>query len=118
MELIYRAYDGKEFKTAEECIKHEDNISNGIIMLNRKGEVVHRTENAIFVWLRDEAANLAFHALAREQGDKMVSSIAEGEDYGLFYWEEGYDEYRWFDTDMLNNLVKMKQLIKEKGGKL
>ena len=118
MELIYRAHDGKEFKTAEECIKHEDIISNGIIMLNRKGEVVHRTEQAIFVWLRDEASNLAFHALAKQQGDNMVSSIAEGDDYGLFYWEEGYDEYRWFDTDMLNNLIKMKQLIEEKGGKL
>ena len=116
MQIIYRAFDGKEFNNKEDCLKHEAQSMDGIIMLDVRGNVVQNTNSGYLVWLRDESANLAFHALARLQGDNDVGSICEGEDYGLFYWDEGYAQYRWLDTDLINGLFKMKELIEERGG--
>lgn len=115
MKIIYRAFDGKEFDNEADCCYYESQSMNVVIMLNRNNEVVDRTDHAFLVWLKDENANLAFHALARLQGDNDVHSIMEGEDYGLFYWDEGYGEYRWLDTDMIDGLIKMKRLVEERG---
>lgn len=117
MQIIYRAFDGKEFDNEADCLKHESQSMDGIVMLDVRGNVVQNTNSGFLVWLRDEDANLAFHALARLQGDNDVNSITEGEDYGLFYWDEGYAEYRWLDTDLINGLIKIKGLVEEKGGR-
>lgn len=117
MKIVYRAFDGRDFDNEADCLKHESQSMDGVIMLNKNNEVVDRTDHAFLVWLRDENANLAFHALAKQQGDNDVYSIMEGEDYGLFYWDEGYGEYRWLDTDMIAGLIKIKGLVEEKGEK-
>ena len=116
MQIIYRAIDGKEFDNEADCCYHESKLYDGIIMLNRNNKHVFETSKAFLVWLKDEDANLAFHAMARAENDEAVKSITEGEDYGLFYWDEGLEEYRWLDTDMIYGLIKMKQLVEEKGG--
>ena len=118
MQIIYRAIDGKEFDNEADCCYHEHELKDGIIMLDREGNPTTETCKALFVWLRDEDANLAFHAMARAEGDDAVKSITEGEDWGLYYWEEGYDEYRWVDKEILNGLMVMNKLIKEKGGRI
>jgi hypothetical protein len=118
MQIIYRAMDGKEFDNQLDCQHHELHLQQRIVMLNHNGEQVHETSRAYLVWLKDVEANLAFHAMARAENDNFVKSIIEGEDYGLFYWDEGYDEYRWIDPDMVEGLVKMKQIIEERGGSL
>ena len=118
MQIIYRAFDGKEFDNEADCCYHESEIKDGIIMLDRNGKPTDETSNALFVWLRDVSANLAFHAMAKAQCDDMVSSIAEGEDYGLFYWDEGWDEYRWVDKEVFNGLMVIGNMIKQKGGNL
>ena len=115
MKIIYRARDGKDFDNELDCLKHENDISNTVIMLNRNNEVVDRTSRAFLVWLKNESANLAFHAMARDEGDDAAKSITEGEDYGLYYWDEGYECYRWVDTDMIDGLIKMKRLVEERG---
>ena len=117
MQIIYRAFDGKEFNNKEDCCRHESNSMDGIVMLDVRGNVVQETRSGYLVWLRDESANLAFHALARLQGDNDVDSICEGEDYGLFYWDEGLEEYRWIDTDMVDGLIKIKGIIEGRGDK-
>jgi hypothetical protein len=55
--------------------------------------------------------------MAERQGDPDVSSITKGEDYGLFYWDEGLEEYRWLDTDMIDGLIKIKSIVEERGDK-
>ena len=115
MQIIYRARDGKDFDNELDCLKHENDISNTVIMLNRNGEVVTETSRAYLVWLKDENANLAFHAMARDEGDDAVKSITEGEDYGLYYWDEGYECYRWVDPDMVEGLAKIVRLVGERG---
>lgn len=118
MQIIYRAFDGKEFDNEADCCYHEFESMDGIVMLNLRGNVVQETKSAFLVWLKDENANRAFHALARVQRDDDVHSICEGEDYGLFYWDEGLEEYRWLDTDLINGIIKIKGLVEEKGGTL
>ena len=117
MELIYRTIDGKEFDNEADAWYHESVLMDNVIMLNRNNEVVENTSNAFLVWLKDVNANLAFHAMARAEGDDAVKSITEGEDWGLYYWDEGYEEYRWIDTDMIDGLIKIKQMVEEKGGR-
>ena len=117
MQIIYRAFDGKEFDNEADCCYYESEIENSVIMLNRNNERVYNTSSAFLVWLRNEEANLAFHAMARKEGDKDVKSITEGEDWGLYYWDEGYNEYRWLDRDMIDGLIKMKQMVEESGGR-
>ena len=117
MQIIYRTIDGKEFSSEREALEYERELSGGIVMLNRKLEVVDKTSHAFLVWLKDENANLAFHAMARLIGDPAVQSITEGEDYGLFYWDEGLEEYRWLDPDMIDGLIKIKQMVEEKGNR-
>ena len=115
MELIYRTIDGKEFDNEADACYHESTIMDNVIMLNRNNEVVEVTSNAFLVWLKDKNANLAFHAMAERQGDPDVESIMKGEDYGLFYWDEGYEGYRWIDTDMIDGLIKIKGIIEGRG---
>jgi hypothetical protein len=117
MELIYRTIDGKEFDNEADACYYENTLMNNVIMLNRNKEVVQSTSNAFLVWLKDENANLAFHAMAERQGDPDVSSITKGEDYGLYYWDEGYECYRWMDTDMIDGLIKIKEIVEGRGDK-
>lgn len=117
MELIYRTVDGKEFDNEADAWYHESVLMDNVIMLNRNNEVVQNTSSAFLVWLKDENANLAFHAMAERQRDPDVSSITKGEDYGLFYWDEGYECYRQVDTDMIDGLIKIKSIIEERGDK-
>jgi hypothetical protein len=117
MELIYRTIDGKEFDNEADACYHENTIMDNVIMLNRNNEVVEATSNAFLVWLKDVNANLAFHAMAERQGDLDVSSITKGEDYGLYYWDEGLEEYRWIDTDMIDGLIKIKSIVEGRGDK-
>ena len=115
MELIYRTIDGKEFDNEDDAWYHESVLMDNVIMLNRNNEVVQKTSNAFLVWLKDEDANLAFHAMAEREGDSDVYSITKGEDYGLFYWDEGLEEYRWIDREMIDGLIKIKDIIEGRG---
>ena len=117
MELIYRTIDGKEFTNEADACYYENLLMNNIVMLNRNGEVVQTTSNAFLVWLKDVNANLAFHAIAKHQGDPDVYSIMKGEDYGLFYWDEGLEAYRWIDPDMIDGLIKIKDIVEGRGDK-
>jgi hypothetical protein len=114
MEIIYRAIDGKEFKNQLECQHHELHLQQDIIMLNRDNKRTSKTSCAFLVWLRNENANLAFHAMAEMEKDEAVKSITKGEDYGLFYWDEGLEEYRWIDPDMAEGLAKIMGMIDER----
>lgn len=114
MEIIYRAFDGKEFDNEADCCYHESVLCDSIIMLDRMGQPTQKTDHAYILWLRDEASNLAFHAMAERQGDDQVSSITKGEDYGLFFWDEGLEEYRYADDDMIKGLMIAKRMIDER----
>ena len=99
MEIIYRTFDGKEFDNEADACFHESVVLEGIKMWNRDGREVNKTSGAFVLYLENEMANCGFFALAKAQGDSDVCGITEGEDYGLFYWDEWNNEYRWLDEE-------------------
>lgn len=99
MEIIYRTFDGKEFDNEADAAYHEHITREAVKMWNREGGEVQDTASGFVVYLPNEEANRAFFAMARAQGDNLVSGIIEGEDFGLFFYDEMNATYRWVDDD-------------------
>ena len=115
MEIIYRANDGKEFKTEAECLQHEAEVMEGVVMWDRAGNRASRTDHAFVLYLRDTDATRAFLALAKAQGDQDVRSI-DALDHGLFYWDECLSEYHWLDSDEIRGLRQAFAYLAEREG--
>lgn len=99
MEIIYRTFDGKEFDNEADACFHESVVLGGIKMWNRDGKEVNETEKAFVVYLANEAASDGFFALAEAQGDTNIHGLTRGMDYGLFFWDEWNEEYRYLDQE-------------------
>ena len=115
MEIIYKAVDDKLFATEADCLQHEKEVASNVIMYTRDGRRTESTCMAFVVWLKDEAANLAFHAMAEVQNDPDVGSIVKGEDYGLFLWDECTEEYRYVSEEEVFALMAITEAIRERG---
>lgn len=87
--IVYEAFDGFVFETAEKCQKHER--EHGLIMFNVYGEKVEDVNMAQFVYLHDETSADKFIALTHYPDD--ACGIESG-DIGLFSWDIDYEEYR------------------------
>lgn len=118
MEIIYRTFDGKEFDNEEDACYHERVINDNIVMINRDGNRVYRTEGAFVLWLKDEEASNAFFDLAEAQGDDSIQGLVKGEDYGLFYWDELGESYHWVDNEIITALTRAQDIIQEKGNSI
>lgn len=105
MEIIYKTFDGKIFDNETDACFHESVVLEGIKMWNRDGREVNQTSGAFVLYLENETANCGFFALARAQNDSDIRGITEGEDYGLFYWDELTNEYRWLDNEELSVIM-------------
>lgn len=116
MEVIYRAQDGKEFKTEAECLQHEAKVMENIAMWDRAGNRASRTDHAFVLYLHNVDATKAFLALAKAQGDQDVRSI-EADMHGLFFWDECLSEYRWLDPDEIRGLKQAFAYLAEREGK-
>ena len=123
MKVIYQTVDGSLFDTEEQARAYEEKILSGLKMWNRAGREVHFTTEAFVLYMRDTNANQLFFQLARDQEDDGVAGLVEGEDDGLFYFDEWNEEYRYVDKDMLCALTaaceyvnKIKSENKEKEG--
>lgn len=116
MEIIYRAKDGKEFTNKEDCLTYENGIDgiDGVRMWNR-GARTNETAKAFILYLKDVQANLAFFEMARAQGDDDIVGIVEGEDYGLFVWDEWESTYRYIGSDELLALVVTADALRAEG---
>ena len=114
MEIIYRTFDGKEYDNEADACFHESVVLEGIKMWNRQGKEADTTKGAFVLYLENEEANRGFFALARAQGDGDIRGITEGEDYGLFYWDELINEYHWLDDEELSVLMTACDFLKKK----
>ena len=116
MEIIYRAFDGTEFDNEADCCHHEHTINEGVKMWNREGKEITNgdTRPGFVVYLANVEANLAFHRMAEACGDEDVQSIVKGEDYGLYYWDECVNEYRWVDEEEMMVLFKAIEYIRNR----
>lgn len=114
MEIIYRTFDGKEFDNEADACYHESVIRDGIKMWSREGALTNKTIDAFVLYLKNEDANKGFFALAREQRDACIKGLEEGEDYGLFYWDECTESYHWLDEEELSVLMIACDFLKKK----
>jgi hypothetical protein len=87
-------------------------------MLDCNGDAAATPAQAALVWLKDEDANEAFHALAKECDDEEAASTISKHDFGVFYWDEGLEEYRWLSQDILNGLTKLRDAVAAVGGEI
>lgn len=114
MEIIYRAFDGKEFDNEADCCYHESTTMDRVKMWNRSGMPTNETSCAFVVYLADEDASRAFLAMAKTQGDNEASSICDG-DYGIFYWDECEGIYRFIDEDELRGIYSVGEYLRSIG---
>ena len=114
MEIIYRTFDGKEFDNETDARQHESVLHDGIKMWDRTGKLCEETSAAFVLYLADEEANLAFFKMAEEQGDDNITGITEGEDYGLYLWDEYSNVYRWIDDEEVSVLMVAANYLKQR----
>lgn len=105
MEIIYRAFDGKEFDTVTECAAYEEQ-NRKLKMWFKDGET-NLTDKAYVVKLDDENATRAFIDKCNHE-DSCHDGIEFDEytaDTGLFAWDMYRDEYFAIDDDTLEALI-------------
>lgn len=119
MKVVYRAFDGVEFDNEPACKSYEyTKTRKSIVMLDCNGNTAPTPAQAALVWLKDEDANEAFHALAKECGDEEAANTISKYDFGVFYWDEGLEEYHWLSQDILDGLSELKHAVEAVGGKI
>jgi hypothetical protein len=119
MKIVYKAFDGTEFNDEAACKSYEyTKTKRSIVMLDCNGDAAPTPAQAALVWLKDEDANEAFHALAKECGDEEAANTISKYDFGVFYWDEGLEEYRWLSQDILDGLSELRRAVEAVGGKI
>jgi hypothetical protein len=119
MKIVYKAFDGTEFNDEPACKSYEyTKTKKSIVMLDCNGDVAPTPAQAIVVWLKDREANEIFHALAKECGDEEAANTISKYDFGVFYWDEGLEEYRWLSQDILDGLTKLRDAVAAVGGEI
>lgn len=119
MKIVYKAFDGTEFNNESACKSYEyTKIKKSIVMLDCNGDTALTPAQAALVWLKDEEANETFHTLAKECGDEVAANTISNYDFGVFYWDEGLEEYRWLSQDILDGLTKLRDAVAAVGGEI
>ena len=119
MKVVYRAFDGIEFNDEAACRTYEyTKTKKSIVMLDCNGDAAPTPAQAALVWLRDQDANNAFHALAKECEDEEAANTISIYDCGVFYWDEDLEEYRWLSQDILDGLTKLRDAVAAVGGEI
>lgn len=119
MRVVYIAFDGTEFYNKDECKNYESTkIKNNIVMIDSSGKITSTPRNAALVWLKDEDATEAFHALAQEVGDEDAANTIDKDDYGVFYWDERLEEYHYLPLDVIDNLDALRNAVAAVGDKI
>lgn len=116
MQIIYRAFDGKEFDNEADCAYHEN--SRSYYMWDREGKgIVDRTETdkAFAVYFPTEASILGFVATATEMGDTYTNGIS-GDTVGLYVWDDWSEEYRYVTNYERRSIAAAHNFIESQKG--
>ena len=99
MEVIYRAYDGKIFESAEKCFIYEQAMT--IPMYGESGKT-NDPDKALVVALNDDNSAEIFISKCKEVGT-LHEGIGEG-DKGIYIWDYCDDSYYYMDTSIFSAL--------------
>ena len=105
MEVVYRAFDGTEFREAAACVRYEENARK-LKMWFKDGKT-SLADKSFVVKLEDENDVRIF--IERCDNESTVHDGIEFDEYtadtGLFIWEENRCEYVEINDDVLNALI-------------
>lgn len=105
MEIIYRAFDGKEFNSVTECAAYEEQMHK-LKMWFKDGKTTS-TEEALVVKLDNENDTRIF--IERCDNENSIHDGVEFDEYtvdtGLFVWGTNESQYFEMDHDVLNALI-------------
>lgn len=105
MEVIYRAFDGKEFDSVTECATYEGR-TNKPKMWFKDGKT-NLPDKAYVVKLDDENATRAF--INKCENENSYYDGIEFDEYtadtGLFVWDMNRDEYSEISDEVLEALI-------------
>lgn len=99
MEIIYRAYDGKTFKSPEKCIIYEQTLA---IPMYGEGGKTDNADKALVVALNSDYSAEVFINKCEEAGTPY-EGIEDG-DKGIFIWDYVEDKYYVMDVSILDAL--------------
>lgn len=102
MELIYRAWDGTEFRERSACERYEYN-NPCIVMYNDEGRTSNPDEAFVVVLKHDDDDAKKFIELCEAQG-ALFNGITE-DDYGLYVWDDNREEY-FYVSDRIKEALK------------
>lgn len=116
MQIIYRAFDGKEFDNEADCVYHESCLSYHMWDRNGKG-VTDRTETekAFVVYFPTGASALGFMTTAKEMGDTNIAGI-DDDCVGLYVWDEWNEKYRYVAPDERRGIAAAHNFIESQKG--
>lgn len=105
MEVIYRAFDGKEFNTVTACAAYEEQMHK-LKMWFKDGKTTS-TEKAFVVKLDNVVDTRIFvNRCDNEGSEHMGINFDEYDvDTGLFAWDENRCEYFYIGEGILNALI-------------
>lgn len=105
MEIIYRAFDGKEFDSVTECAAYEEQMHK-LKMWFKNGKTTS-VDEAYVVKLDNEINTRIF--IERCDNEDTCHDGIEFDEYtadtGLFIWEENRCEYVEISDDVLSALI-------------
>ena len=107
MEIIYRAFDGTEFRTKDSCAQYERNNAGlkGVHMWNVCGKSVDESHNAYFLHLDDEEESAKAFIAMSESDDGYYDGIEDG-DTGWYYWDDYNERYVFMEGDIIRAFAR------------
>ena len=107
MEIIYRAFDGTEFRTKDACALYERNNVElkGVRMWNVCGESTDASHNAYFLHLDDEMESAKAFIAMSESDDGYHDGIEDG-DTGWYYWDDYNERYVFMEGDIIRAFAR------------
>ena len=100
MELIYRAWDGTEFRERSACERYEYNTPC-IPMWNDNGKTKN-VDEALVVFLRDDKATQHFVRMCENEGSPYTGIEFDKyrADTGVFVWNYNTEQYDQIDCEV------------------
>ena len=105
MEILYRAFDGKFFNNADECLRHER--ENPLFRMWGKEGLTTETDKALVVEILNELNGAsAFVELCESHGD-IYDGIDRFAGKGVYVWDDN-DQYVYIPDSTLEALRHFK----------
>ena len=107
MKQTWKTIDGALFGDATDAEKHEREVRDRCRMWDREGTPTDDTSNAFIVHLVGDNAGEVFLNIAKAQEAEYYCEGIEPDISGWFLWDEGYETYRWIDSDTVAALARI-----------